>query len=336
MVHTVLHLTILHWLKALDGRLGELETCLLEKSREWRDAVKLGRTCLMDALPMTVGQQSSGYHALIARQRHAFSRLQEDCRVLGMGGTGIGTGLGTGLGMAPGFLEAFYEELSEAEGEKFTPAENFFDVLQNSDFYLAVSGAFKTLATGLSRIASDLRIMSSGPRAGWGEIVLPAVQPGSSIMPGKINPLMPELIIQIGYQVCGHDLAVTMAHEGGDIDLNVWEAVFLHNLSQSGMLLHNGIGLFIEKCLSGITLNTQLCEAHARSSLALATVISETYGYATGLAMARKAAADGTSVAEATVALGIMDEKSAAELLDPLSQTSREASMRLRAKYQPK
>ena len=320
VVLTAMHLTVWHWLKQLDVSLGRLEACFTEKSIQWNDIIKLGRTCLMDALPMTLGQQFSGYAAFVSRQRRALAGLHSACKELGMGATGIGTG----IGIAPGFLPAFYDALGKACNTTFTPADNYFDVLQNTDFYLTVSGNIKAIATGISRIATDLRFMASGPRAGWGELVLPAVQPGSSIMPGKVNPLMPELMTQIGYQVCGNDLAITMAHEGGDIDLNVWEAIFLHNICQSAMLVHNGIHLFCGKCIEGITPHVDVCLAHAESSLALATIVSEVFGYKTGLAVATLAAKDGITIAQAAIALGLVDAESAKELLNPRVLTQRD------------
>jgi aspartate ammonia-lyase len=234
-------------------------------------------------------------------------------------------GVGTGLGIAPNFLPVFLARISAEKGAAFRSSPNFFDALQHADFYVDLSAHLRAYATGLSSLARDLRLMNSGPRAGWGELVLPAVQPGSSIMPGKINPLIPEEINQIAYLVCGNDTAVGMAAEGGDIDLNVWEAVFLYCLTHSFQLLCNGTEMLINRCLTGLRINTGRCAKNAESSLALATVISELYGYEKGVEIAALAAQNGSTIREAALLNGLMTEEDADRLLDPALLTDRAA-----------
>jgi aspartate ammonia-lyase len=320
LVHTAMHLAFWDWMRDCDAALGRLETMLRGIAAEHVRTVKLGRTCLMDALPITLGQQFSGYAAFVARRRKALSDLGAHCRELIMGATGIGTG----LGVSPGFLPAFFALLSEKKGASFGPAPNYFDGLQHADFYVDLSAQLKACATGISSLARDLRLMGTGPRAGFGEITLPAVQPGSSIMPGKINPLIPEEINQIAYLICGNDTAIAMAAEGGDIDLNVWEAVFLQCLTQSFQLLCNGADIFTTSCLAGMSVNKETCLAHAESSLALATVISEIYGYKKGVEIARLAARENLTIKEAAIRAKLIDEAEASLLLDPLLLTDRE------------
>jgi aspartate ammonia-lyase len=320
LVHTAMHLAFRDWMQECDTALARLEAALCCIAAQHARTVKLGRTCLMDALPMTLGQQFSGYAAFVARRRKALSALEAHCRELPMGGTGVGTG----LGVAPGFLPAFFALLEERKGVAFRPSANYFDALQHADFYVDLSAQLKACVTGLSSLARDLRLMNSGPRAGFGEIVLPAAQPGSSIMPGKINPLIPEEINQIAYLICGNDAAIAMAAEGGDIDLNVWEAVFLQCLTHSFELLCRGTDLFTASCLAGMSVNESACLAHAESSLALATVISEVYGYEKGVEAARLAAREGLSIREAAVRLGLLGEADAAVLLDPALLTDPE------------
>jgi aspartate ammonia-lyase len=175
--------------------------------------------------------------------------------------------------------------------------------------------------------------MNSGPRAGWGEITLPATQPGSSIMPGKINPVIPELINQIAYLVCGNDTSIAMAAEGGDIDLNVWEAVFLQCLTHSFELLCNGTGIFVAKCLDGLQVGERACRSHAESSLALATVVSEAHGYRKGVEIAKRAAQNACTIKEAVLQSGLMDGADADQLLNPELLTDREAYIQLMDAY---
>jgi aspartate ammonia-lyase len=332
LVHTAMHLAFWDWMRECDASLGRLESTLRGIADRHAHTVKLGRTCLMDALPMTLGQQFSGYAAFVARRRKALADLGTHCRELPMGGTGVGTG----LGIAPGFLPAFFELLAEKKGASFRPASNYFDSLQHADFYVDLSAQLKACVTGLSSLARDLRLMNSGPRAGFGEIVLPAAQPGSSIMPGKINPLIPEQINQIAYLICGNDGAVAMAAEGGDIDLNVWEAVFLQCITQSFQLLCNGTDIFTASCLDGLSVNEKACLAHAESSLALATVISEAFGYERGVEIATLAAREGLTIKEAALRAGLVGEADADVLLDPALLTDREKYIQVLAAYRKK
>ena len=320
LVHSAMHIAFWQWLQELDGCLALLESALGKLEQEHGSTVKLGRTCLMDALPMTLGQQISGYLHFVGKRRAAFRSLAGQCLELGMGAGGMGTG----IGIAPGFLEAFFAALQEETGAAFCCTANYFDVLQHADLYTDLSGALKNYAAGLSSMARDLRMMNSGPRCGFGEIVLPAVQPGSSIMPGKINPIIPELVNQVAYLVCGNDTAITMAAEGSDIDLNVWEAVFLHGITNSVQMLCNSTRLFVEKCLVGLQVNTEVCEAHAASSLALATVISEVFGYKQGVQVAHHAAEHGCTIKQAALAVGLLSPSEAEELLDPALLANRE------------
>lgn len=313
LVHSAMHITFLQWLRELDASLAALETALQRLEAEYGSVVKLGRTCLMDALPMTIGQQVAGYLSFVGKRRKVLHTLKEQCRALGMGAGGMGTG----IGIAPGFLDAFFAALREETGEAYYGTTDYCDILQHADLYTDISSALKGYAAGLSSMARDLRMMNSGPRCGFGEIVVPAVQPGSSIMPGKINPIIPELVNQVAYLVCGNDTAIAMAAEGSDIDLNVWEAVFLHGITNSAQMLTNATRLFTEKCLEGLVVNTAVCQKHAESSLALATVISEVFGYKQGVQVASYAAATGGTIKEASLALGLLSPAEAEELLAP-------------------
>ncbi|RXE48139.1 aspartate ammonia-lyase [Chromohalobacter israelensis] len=308
------------------GMLGDLEKSLLrfaadlgQKEMEFADVVKLGRTCLQDALPLTLGQQFSGYRSAFERSASLVSEVRRHCVVLPMGGTAIGTQFGT----FPGYKEAFYQALSENTGIDFTPEPNFFDGLQNADFWISVSTALKTTANLLNKLASDLRLMASGPRAGLAEIKLPAVQPGSSIMPGKINPVIPEMAIQVYFRVLGNDLSITRACEG-ELELNIWESLILNCFSESSRLLTECLPLFSKKCLEKIVANKENCAQDAENSLALSTVIATLFDYKTASECAKKAEQEDKSVYQVVVESGLLSAEQASKLLDSKALTSPE------------
>jgi aspartate ammonia-lyase len=309
-------------IKTLIVEVARLEHVLADKSAEFSNIVKLGRTCLQDAVPMTVGQQFSGYHSQIKRLHQMLASANEHSLELPLGATAIGTGLSTHLG----YLEQVYVALQEITGERYVAEENFFDGLQNGDGYIEMASQLKKLAVFLSKMATDLRIQGSGPRAGFNELLLPAVQPGSSIMPGKINPVIPELINQIAYQIIGNDIAITLAVEGGELDLNVWEPVIIKALFESCTLLTNAIPLLIDKCLIDLKVNEEVCRRYAEQSTALATVISTLFGYKTGSQIAKKAFEENLSVKEVTLRKGLLTAHQADYLLDPMVMTDPNAS----------
>ena len=275
--------------------------------------VKVGRTCWQDALPVTLGQEFSGFASAIRRQARALKALRPGCFELIMGGNAVGTGLGA----QPGYMEAFYKAITAELGESVRPNPNLFDGFQNSDFILTVSGAVKTIAATLSKICKDLRLMSSGPRAGWMEINLPACAPGSSIMPGKINPTVPEMVIQIGHQVCGNDVAITMAIDEGELDLNVWDATFYKCLFENLQLVGEEIVILRRDCVEGITANESRCKEEAESSIALSTVVAATFGYPQGVEVAHYCEKHRCNVKDAVVAMGLMTQEQAEILVDP-------------------
>lgn len=193
-----------------------------------------------------------------------------------------------------------------------------FDGFQNPDFFLAVSGAVKSCAVTLSKISKDLRLMSSGPRAGWMEINLPALSPGSSIMPGKINPTVPEMVIQIAHQVCGNDVAITMAVDEGELGLNVWDATFYKCLFENMQILGAEIPILREHCVEGITTNVARCKTEAQESISLSTVVAATFGYPEGVRVAHYCAEKGCDVKQAVIELKLMTPEQANVLVDPL------------------
>lgn len=316
-------------LHALIKEVEKLEDILKIKMQEFEPVVKLARTCLQDAVPITLGQQFSGYYYQVKRLRLALINANRQSLELPLGGTAVGTG----LSVQEGYIEQVYQELREITGEQFIPEENFFDGLQNGDAYLEIAAQIKKLAVFMSKMATDFRIQGSGPRAGLNELIIPAVQPGSSIMPGKINPVMPELINQIAYQIMGNDVSISMAVEGGELDLNVWEPVIIKSLFESCALLTNAIPLFIDKCLKELQPNVAVCRQYAESSTALATVIATLFGYKKGSQVATEAFNKNMTVREVVLMNGILTEEEADYLLDPMVMTDPKLSAQAISRY---
>ncbi|MGJ5180204.1 aspartate ammonia-lyase [Bradyrhizobium oligotrophicum] len=306
---------------ALGGELAVLRTTLAglvetiaAKEGAFADVVKLARTCLQDALPVTLGQQFSGYRVAFERQIEDLALLEASCLRLPLGATAVGTCFGA----STDYRAAVFEELAVLTGKSYQVEEHLFDALQNVDHWVRVSATLKAIALVLSKMSADLRLMSSGPRAGLGEIVLPAVQPGSSIMPGKVNPVMPEMMMQVAFRVIGNDTTVTRAAEG-ELDLNVWESIILEALAESIRLMRRSIPLFISSCVAGIAVNVERCLADASGSLALSTALAAIYDYPTASAIAKHAATHGLSIRDASVAHGLLSEAEADLLFGDIS-----------------
>ncbi len=303
-----LHFYILSLLNSLQILLETFE----EKQEELKDVVKLSRTCLQDAVPIMMGQTFSAYTSLIKRNIEQLEIQADMCLEIPLGATAVGTS----LGIRKGYLESVYPLMQKVTGLMVRKDPNFFDALQNGDSLVQLSGTLKAIAVGISKIATDFRLMSSGNRSGMREITLPAVQAGSSIMPGKINPSYPELMNQIAYQVCGNDLTVTMAVEGIELELNIWDSIISKALFENLELLTRSIPLFAMKCVKGIEANKEECFKQAENTLSLAMVVSTVYGYETGVKVAKYAHKNDLSIKEASIRLGIMSKETANELLD--------------------
>jgi aspartate ammonia-lyase len=285
------------------------------KAEEFKDVVKIGRTCLQDAVPITLGQEFSGYALGLKRQMFLLRDIARECLTIPIGATAVGTG----IGLLPGYTTQTRAFLSEILGKVVKVSENDYDAFQNSDIYTRVSCNLKTLASILSKMSIDFRIMSSGPRAGFHEINLPQLLPGSSIMPGKINPILPELMIQVCYQVCGNDAVISMAAQNCELDLNVWEAVIMKCLFESCTLLKSSIHIFAEHCVAGITANVEVCRSYAENSTALSAIVASVWGYEMGSSVAREASEKGMTILEVVVERKLLTEEQAHELLDPLN-----------------
>lgn len=280
------------------------------KADDFKDILHLGRTCLQDAQPMTLGQLFGGYAALTERLATELSRSRDDLRALPLGGTAIGTGFG-----APkGYKSRVYAHLTAITAIDFLPAGDAFDAMQNLDTFTRVSAELRTCATSLGKIASDLILLSSGPNGGLGELELPAVQAGSSIMPGKINPVLPMAMVQIGFAVTGNDVCVAQANQAGQLEINHFEPVVADRLYDSIRLLRNGIRLFREKCIDGIRANIETNERHLLQSTAIATALIPTLGYAKVSALVRQAATQNQTLLDALQGQGLLAHEQAVAL----------------------
>jgi fumarate hydratase, class II len=284
--------------------LERLEASFSHKAQEFRDIVKSGRTHLMDAVPVTLGQEFSGYAAQVRlgvrRIRGALPQVAQ----IPLGGTATGTGLNTHREFA-GRVRA---HLTEASGLEIRPAEDPFEAQANRDALVELSGALKVLAVSLTKIAGDLALLGSGPRAGIGEIFLPELQKGSSIMPGKVNPVIPEVVLQVCAQVIGNDTAITIGGMQGQFELNVRVPLIARNLLESIRLLANTATIFAEKCVDGISANEAGCAHSAEATLAAATALNPYIGYDKGAEIVKEAAASGRMLREVAYEMGVDEE----------------------------
>ena len=294
----------------LIAELDALAASLQAKAVEFKEILHLGRTCLQDAQPMMLGQLFEGYAALSTRLGSELEAVRADLTALPLGGTAIGTGFG-----APkGYKARVYAHLAELTGVDFRAASNPFDAMQNLDTFTRVSGELRTCATSLGKIASDLILLSSGPNGGIAELELPAVQPGSSIMPGKINPVVPMGMVQIGFAVVGNDVCVAQANQAGQLEINHFEPVVADRLYDSIHLLRNGIRLFREKCIDGIRANAHINEQHLLNSTAIATALIPKLGYAKVSKIVREAAAQNQCLLDVLQERGLLSRGEAIQL----------------------
>ena len=279
-----------------------LGTILKKKTGEFEHIVKIGRTHLMDAVPLMLGQEFSGYVTQVENGYQRVAQCLPRLYELVLGGTAVGTGLNT----HPEFADRAAKKIADLTGLPFVSAGNKFEALAAHDTMVETSGALKTLAVSLTKIANDIRWLASGPRCGIGELSLPANEPGSSIMPGKVNPTQCEALTMIAAQVMGNDTTITFAGASGNFELNVYKPVIVYNLLQSVRLLSDGCRSFGEKCVAGITANETVIAGHVRNSLMLVTALNPYIGYDKAAQIAKQAHAQGTTLKEAAISLGFL------------------------------
>ncbi len=312
VIPTAIRLASLEMLDPLLERLEGLELALAAKAGEFDHILKSGRTHLQDAVPIRMGQEFGAYAAAIRKNREGLEGCIPALLELGIGGTAVGTGLNA----EPAYITAMVEELTIATGFPLTASPDLFEAMQNMDPFLALSSALRRTAVNLGRIANDLRLLASGPRTGLDEIRLPAIQPGSSIMPGKINPSMAEMTNMVCFQVMGCDQAVLLATQAGQLELNVMMPLIAWNLTFSLELLSNCVQKFTESCINGITANEGRCRRYLEESLGLVTVLAPYIGYNASAAIAKESVASGRSIREIVLEQGLM----AVEELDRVMQ----------------
>jgi fumarate hydratase class II len=312
VIPSVIHISALRLIYgSLIPTLKRLHQHLLKKSKDFTDVKKLGRTHLQDAVPMTLGQEFSGYARQVQLGMDRVKAVEPRLAELALGGTAVGSGLNT----HPEFARRTIALISEDSGLAFTEAKNHFEAQAAQDAAVEASGALKTVAVSLVKIANDIRWLASGPRSGIGEINIPFLQPGSSIMPGKVNPIIPEAVIQVAAQVVGNDTTITIGGQGGIFELNMMLPVMAHNLLQSISLLASAVHVFTEKCIAGITANKETCSAYIEKSLALVTGLVPAIGYDRAAAIAKKASETGKTVREVALGENILSEEELDALL---------------------
>ncbi|MDR2151246.1 MAG: class II fumarate hydratase [Helicobacteraceae bacterium] len=290
-----------------------LRQTLEAKSSEFASIVKIGRTHLQDATPLTLGQEFSGYAAMLENGARQIRSTLDFARELAIGATAVGTGLN-----APkGFDEAVCDELNKLTNERFIPAPNKFQALTSHDALANLHGAFKALAGALMKIANDIRLLASGPRCGFGELVIPENEPGSSIMPGKVNPTQAEALTMVAVQVMGNDAAIGFANSQGAFELNVFKPLIAYNFLQSARLLGDSVNSFNRHCAIGIKANKATIERHLNNSLMLVTALTPAIGYDAAAAIAKKAHKEGLTLKTAALELGYVSEADFDRLVDP-------------------
>ncbi len=318
VIPTAIHLSALEEIeKRLLPALRALHDSLASKAKQFDDIVKIGRTHLQDAVPVRLGQEFSGYASML---EHSIRRVESTRRSLSELAIG-GTAVGTGLNCAPGFPAEVVSRVSEWTGVDFSEAANRFEALATRDAAVETSGQLKTVACSLMKIANDLRWLGSGPRCGLGEIRLPPTQPGSSIMPGKVNPVIAEALTMVAAQVIGNDLTISVGGQSGNFELNVMKPVIAHNLLQSIEILANGCDVFREKCVDGIEANRKRCEEMVEKSLAMVTSLAPLIGYDKAADIAKEAYASGRTVREVAAEKSGLPAEELKKALDPWSMT---------------
>ncbi|MDO5047197.1 MAG: aspartate ammonia-lyase [Anaerococcus sp.] len=312
MIPTSGKIALIRYFKELKVEIEELIKSLDKKGDEFKDVFKMGRTQLQDAIPMSLGQEFNAYSSVIRRDYKRMDKAIEALSSVNFGGTAIGTGLNADTT----YVNEIVDVLREITGLDLKQSEDLIDGTQNLDGFVFASSILKTLAVSLSKISNDLRLMSSGPQTGIGDINLPVRQAGSSIMPGKVNPVIPEVVNQVAFAVVGNDTTVTMAVEAGQLELNAFEPVIFYKLFESLRALKGGINTLRINCIDGITANKDSLLEEVEKSVGLVTALAPHIGYDKSSMIAHKAQETGKSVRELVLEEGLMDEKELEKVLD--------------------
>lgn len=301
VIPTAGKITVIQLINQLIEELKILEKELSKKSIEFDDVIKVGRTQLQDAVPIRLGQEFHAYAKVVSRDINRLEKVKFEMYAVNLGGTAVGTGLNANVS----YFKNVVPVLAEITGFSLYQCEDVIDGTQNLDGFVAVSGTLKTCAVSLSKMANDLRLMSSGPRAGIGEINLPAKQNGSSIMPGKVNPVIPEVVSQVAFLVIGNDMTVTMGAEGGQLELNAFEPVIFKSIFESIEAMKGAVKTFVDNCIVGITANKDKCRDMVENNVGLITALAPHVGYEKSAEVAKQAIKTGESVADLAVKAGL-------------------------------
>ena len=314
---TSIKVCLSHKAKKLTAALDRLATELEKKSEEYKDVLKMGRTHLQDAVPITLGQEMGMYASAVRRGIRRINHAVEEIHVMNMGGTAVGTGLNA----EPAYIKKVAETLSEVTGETYVSADNMIDATNNTDGFSDVSSAMKTTALVLIKMANDFRLMASGPRCGLNELKLPKRQPGSSIMPGKVNPVIPEVVSQVAFHIIGHDTTITMAAEAGQMELNAFEPVIFYNLFDSIATLTHAVSTLTENCILGITANEERCHELLDASVGITTALCPYIGYKKAASLAKESLATDVPVKKLVLKYHLLKEQELDAILDPYRMT---------------
>ncbi len=314
---TAMRLATLLDLEKLYAVLDALIVALEDKGKEFHPILKSGRTHMQDAVPMRLGQEFTAYAGAIKRAKKTIQQQSELLREIGLGGSAVGTGINT----HPDYRHKAIAELARISGQKLHPVDDMRYAMQSNLAMSSTSSALRNLALEVIRISNDLRLLSSGPNTGLGEINLPALQPGSSIMPGKINPVMPELAAMVSFQVVGYDTAVALAVQAGQLELNVMMPTMAYSVLMSITILTNMLRQFTEFCIKGITVNQQRTDYYVQSTVSLATALNPYIGYAQAAEIAKESVKTGKSIIEIARARGDLTDEQIKEILDPARMT---------------
>lgn len=314
---TAIHIAVLNLIDELLVTMDYMQSVFHQKAEQFAHVIKMGRTHLQDAVPIRLGQEFEAYCRVINRDIVRIRQTRPNLYDVNMGATAVGTGLNA----FPDYIKSVDEHLAEISGLPLKGATHLVDATQNTDAYTEVSGALKICMINMSKIANDLRLMASGPRAGLGEILLPARQPGSSIMPGKVNPVMPEVLNQVAFQVIGNDHTISLASEAGQLELNVMEPVLVFNLIQSISIMNNVFRAFTENCLKDIEANEERMKEYVEKSVGVLTAVNPHIGYEVAARLAREAILTGRSIRELCIEEGVLTNEQLDLILDPYEMT---------------
>jgi aspartate ammonia-lyase len=303
--------------RSLSESLKTAEIALADKAKEFDPVIKSGRTHLQDAVPIRLGQEFAAYSTCIRKHSEAIQSAADLNKELGIGGTAVGTG----INMDPQYRPLMVRELSQELGMDFRMADDYFEAMQSLRPLVQLSGTIRSLAQDLIRIANDLRLLSSGPKTGLAEISLPSMQPGSSIMPGKVNPVMAEMLAMVCFQAIGCDTTVLLAGQAGQLELNVMMPVVAYNLLHEIEILSNAIDAFSRFCLVGITVDAARCKAYAEASMSIVTALNPHIGYAAAAEIAKEYLASGNSIRQIVLEKGLLTEEQLAKIFDLIGMT---------------